>query len=246
MKASASNRAQGRNTVRKRPRSRRPRCRDCPFRAPSGKCVDRTIKSGRCGDWVWYLRGRKQWRHLYVKPKNPRTPRQQHWRARFGAASKKYSHSLTDEQQDACIALGAKLRSRSRLDQSGPLTGQQYAIRRAYAANATERPQNAEKRERALQTKGILVSTPGTHRGSAGVPRGYHRRGMRRAWGYGARRRAGRKALIAVGGGLRAGLRRTAAGTGLPRHIVSQFLQPHLGLGVARRAPVQPPTQVLR
>ena len=67
MKASASNRAQRRNTIHKRPLRRRLRCRDCPFRAPSGKCLDRTIKSGRCGDWVWYLREGKPWRHLYVK-----------------------------------------------------------------------------------------------------------------------------------------------------------------------------------
>ena len=194
MTASAANRSQGRNTVRQRPLPRRPRCRDCPFRAPSGKCLDRTIKSGRCGDWVWYMRGRKQWRHLYVKPKNPRTPRQQHWRARFGDASKKYSHSLTDEQQDACIALGAKLQSRPRLGQSGRLTGQQYAIRQAYAANAVERPRNAGKRGKALQTKGILVSTPGTHRGISRVPRGYHRRGIGWAWGYGARRKVCAKA----------------------------------------------------
>jgi hypothetical protein len=46
------------------------------------------------------------------------------------------------------------------------------AIRREYAANAADPLQNAEKRGRALQTKEILVSTPGTHRGSAGVPRG--------------------------------------------------------------------------
>ena len=155
MKTSSPNRAKGRKTLHKPHLPRRPRCRDCPFRAPSGRCLDRTIKSGRCGDWVWYLRARKQWRHLYVKPRNPRTPRQQHWRARFGAASKKYSHSLTDEQRDACIALGAELRSRPRLGQSGRLTGQQYGIRREYGANAAERPQNAEKRRKALQTKGF-------------------------------------------------------------------------------------------
>ena len=191
MKASASTRSEGRKTVRRRSLPRRPRCRDCPFRAPSGKCLNRTIKSGRCGDWVWYMRGRKQWRRLYVKPKDPRTPEQRHWRARFGVASNKYSQSLTDEQRDAYIALGTKLRSRPRLGQSGPLTGQQYAIRREYAANAKERLRSAEKREKVLPTQGFLRSTSGTHQGAAGVPRGYHRRGMGWASRCGAGSRGG-------------------------------------------------------
>jgi hypothetical protein len=84
------------------------------------------------------MRGRKQYRHLYVKPKDPRTPRQLHWRARFGAASKTYSESMTEEQRAACIAAGAKLHSLPRLAQSGPLTGQQYSIRREYAAKQRE------------------------------------------------------------------------------------------------------------
>jgi hypothetical protein len=66
-----------------------------------------------------------------LKPTYPRTARQQCWRDRFGDASRKYSLLLTDEQ-DACIAKGAKLRSRPRLGQSGPLTGQQYLVRRGH------------------------------------------------------------------------------------------------------------------
>jgi len=153
----------------------RGRCRRCPFRTPSGRCLDPATKSGRCGDWVWYVRGNKQWRHLYVKPQDPRTPKQLHWRARFGAASKKYSHSLTDQQQDTCIAAGAKLRSRLRLRQSGPLTGQQYSIRREYAANAEGKAQNAEKAQKGLQTQGVSRSTSGTHRGISGAPPGHNR-----------------------------------------------------------------------
>jgi hypothetical protein len=53
--------------------------------------------------------GSKQFRRLWLRPRDPRTPSQRYWRARFRAASKAYSESLTDEQQDACIAAGAKL-----------------------------------------------------------------------------------------------------------------------------------------
>ena len=48
-------------------------CRRCPFRAPSGRCLDRAIKSGRCGDWIWFVRHGKQIRRLYVRPRDPRT-----------------------------------------------------------------------------------------------------------------------------------------------------------------------------
>jgi hypothetical protein len=151
-------------------------CRGCPCRAPSGRCLDPTIKSGRCGDWVWYMRGNKQFRHLYIKPQDPRTPKQLRGRARFGAASKKYSDSLTQEQRDACIAAGTKLRSRPRLAQSGPLTGQQYSIRKEYTANAERRAQGAERTTKPLQTLGVLLSTSGLHRSISMVPPGQCRR----------------------------------------------------------------------
>jgi hypothetical protein len=108
-------------------------CRRCPLCAPSGRCLERTIKSGRCGDWIWFVRYGKQMRRPYVRPHEPRTPAQLCSRARLSAASRKYCCSLTEKRQDACIAAGAKLRSRPRLDQSGPLNGQQYSIRRQYA-----------------------------------------------------------------------------------------------------------------
>jgi hypothetical protein len=170
----------GRKAVKGRGLPRRPGCRDCPFRAPSGACLDPRVKSGRCGDWVWYLRGSKQHRHLYGKPNDPRTPKQLYSRDRFGAASKKYSASLTDEQQNACIAAGAKLRSRRRLGQSGPLTGQQYSIRREYAAQAAESAQSAQKSIKALRTQGILRSTSGTHRSTSVTTPGHHRQGTGR------------------------------------------------------------------
>ena len=60
--------------------------------------------------------------------RDPNTPWQQAWRARLAAASKAYDETLTDEQQDACIAAGAKRRTRPRLGQSGQQTGQQYWV----------------------------------------------------------------------------------------------------------------------
>jgi hypothetical protein len=162
-------------------------CRRCPLRGPWGECRAAGLKSGRCGDWVWYLRGRKQCRHLYVKPKDPRTPRQLHWRARFGAASKTYSESMTQEQRDACIAAGAKLQSRRRLAQSGPLTGQQYSIRREYAAKQREgeRPRepklqagtpHAEKCAKGLQTQANSRSTSDPLHGATRLPPEQHHR----------------------------------------------------------------------
>ena len=156
------------------------RCPRCPFCAPSGACLDPRIRSGRCGDWVSTCCRGKQCRHLYKKPRDPRTPSQLHWRARLGAASRKYSEALTDEQQDACIAAGAKRRSRTRLGQSGPLTGQQWWVQSQCAAEAEGAVRNAQTATKALQTKGISLPTWDTHRGISVVPPGHHRRGMRR------------------------------------------------------------------
>jgi len=155
---------------------RRRGCRGCPLRAPSGACRDSAIKSGRCGSWVWYVVGNQQRRRLWAKPRNPRTPRQQHWRRRFGTASRKYNQSLTEEQQDACIAAGAKQRCRPRLGPSGSLTGQQYLVRREYAERAERSMQDAEPAAKGMQTQGISASTPGTHRHIAGITPGHRRR----------------------------------------------------------------------
>jgi hypothetical protein len=143
------------------------RCRRCPYYGPWGQCFDLRLKSGRCGDWVWYLRGGKQRRRLYVKPQDPRTPRQRYWRAKFGAASSKYSHALTQEERRACILAASKLRSRPRLAQSGPLNGQHYSIRRDYSPPAAERPTDTKKRINPLQTKGVSRSTSDRYRTSA-------------------------------------------------------------------------------
>ena len=87
-------------------------------------------KSGRSGEWIYYMRGNKQVRRPYVKPKDPRTPAQLRNRAAFGAAVKAWSEGrgMTQDDQRAWIAAAEKIRSHPRLCQSGPLTGQQYFI----------------------------------------------------------------------------------------------------------------------
>ena len=183
-------------------RRRRPGCRECPFCAPSGKCLDPRVRSGRCGDWVWYvLPGNKQWRRLWVKPRDPKTPSQRHWRKRLGSASRNYSQSLTDEQQDACIAAGAKRRSRPRLGQWGWLTGQQFWVGKECAGKAQRDIQKAETLTKGLQTKGISLPTWDTHRGMSVTPPCQHRRDTGQARKEEGRRknaqRRGLKAAVA-------------------------------------------------
>ncbi len=87
-------------------------------------------KSGRFGAWIYYMRGGKQVRRPYIRPRDPRTPAQVRNRAGFGAAVKAWSESrgMTQDDQRVWIAAAGKIRSRPRLAQSGPLTGQQYFI----------------------------------------------------------------------------------------------------------------------
>jgi len=87
-------------------------------------------KSGRLGPWIYYMRGNKQVRRPWVRPRDPRTPAQLRCRAAFGTAVKAWSEcqGMTQEDQRAWIAVAEKIRSRPRLAQSGPLTGQQYFV----------------------------------------------------------------------------------------------------------------------
>ena len=110
------------------------RCRKC---GPNGECHDPAVKSGRCGDWVWYVWKGHQWRRRYLKPYDPKTPKQLYWRARLAGASKAYNDVLTDEQQDACTAEGAKRRCKPRLGDSGVQTGQQYWVGQAAKQKAS-------------------------------------------------------------------------------------------------------------
>ena len=80
-------------------------------------------------------------RRRYVRPKDPRTPPQLRARAVFGAASRAWSWSqrLTEEQRQGWRAAAAKVQSRPRLAQSGPLTGQQFFVGRSCAGGRIER-----------------------------------------------------------------------------------------------------------
>ena len=148
----------------------RARCRTCPSRAPSGRCLAPGLKSGRCGDYVWYVSGNTQHRRRYVIPKDPRTPEQLLRRARFGAASIKYSRSLTDQERKACIAAGAKLRSRPRLGQWGWLTGQQYLVRKECTlANGQASTRNEEPAVEVQQLQGVTGSTSERYRTTSGA-----------------------------------------------------------------------------
>ena len=86
--------------------------------------------SGRSGPFVYYRLNRKQCWRRYCVPEDPHTAHQQRSRAAFRAASRTWSlHGpLTDQQREAWYADGAKRQSRTRLGQSGPLTGQQNYI----------------------------------------------------------------------------------------------------------------------
>ena len=105
-------------------------------------------KSGRFGAWIYYMRRNKQVRRPYVKPRDPRTPAQLRNRATFRAAVKAWSEcrAMTQDDQLAWIAAAEKIRSRPRLAQSGPLTGQQYFIGVSCA--------------RAQQGQGMLLQPP--------------------------------------------------------------------------------------
>jgi hypothetical protein len=117
----------------RRPWSALPRCRRCGLWKPSGECADTAIKSGRCGDWIWYVFHGKQCKRRYVRPKDPRTLPQLRSRGRLSAASKLYSQALPDQQQVACIAAGKKKRCRRRLGPSGVMTGHQYWVHKERA-----------------------------------------------------------------------------------------------------------------
>jgi len=173
------NRSKLQRAIKRRDKLRRNWCRRCRFCAPSGQCLDPTIRNGRCGDWVYYLLpGNKQRRRRWVRPKDPRTPAQLQNRSRLAAASHKYSAGLTKRQQDACIAAGARRPSRPRLGQAGPLTGQQYLVRKQYATNAATKVQNTKFPAKVPKPQRVTRPTWGTHRDIAGALPG--QRGRRR------------------------------------------------------------------
>ncbi len=155
-------------------------CPRCIFYGPSGECLDPARKSGRCGDWIWGVRNGKPIRRPYVKPHDPRTPAQLRSRARLSAASRKYSYSLTEKQRQGCIAAGAKRKTRPRLYQSGPMTGQQYSISKEYALQKAHG--NAIRTFPAPQVPQpqlLKVTSWDRHRSATRVPPGCHRTNTR-------------------------------------------------------------------
>jgi hypothetical protein len=85
-------------------------------------------KSGRRGDVVFFMIRNRQRERAYVIPKSVRNTATRRTRGAFGALSKAYSTLLTAEQQRAWNAAAAKVLSRPRLGQCGPLTGQEHFV----------------------------------------------------------------------------------------------------------------------
>jgi hypothetical protein len=171
------------------------KCRRCPLRGPTGRCLNPVLRSGPCGDWIWYVRAGKQHRRRYSRPKDPRTLAQLLCRARFKTASRRYSRSLTEEERAVCIAAGAKLRSRSRHAQRGPLTGQQYWIRQDSAhAKVNVKPTKAQTAPQLPQPERVTRSTSEQYRIYTGDTPSMHRLGAVRARkGRGASATTGRR-----------------------------------------------------
>jgi hypothetical protein len=123
--------------------------RDYRFQGQDPMIMPDVPWSGRWGDRVYYMRGGKQCWRRYVVPKDPRTPAQLRQRAALTVASKAWgvSQVLTEDDRGEWRAEGAKVQSRVRLCQSGPLTGHQHFVGR-----------NCAKARIGL---GMLVKAPG-------------------------------------------------------------------------------------
>jgi hypothetical protein len=170
MKAPKPNSSRTQRAIKKRDKLRRNWCRRCRFCAPSGRCLDTTLRSGRCGDWLFYvLPGNKLCCRRWVRPKDPRIPAQLHNRVRFGAASHKYSAALTEQERKACIAAGARRKSRPRLGQSGPLTGQQYSVHKEYAMRAAGKVESTEYPAKVPQPQNVTKPSWEMRRGITGM-----------------------------------------------------------------------------
>ncbi len=96
-------------------------------RAANMKIID-VPQSGNLGTFISVKNRFGQFRRRYVVPRDPRTPAQLGVRSRFGRVSSRW-RVLTDQQRAAWIAFAAEVFSRSRLGQSGPLTGCQLFVK---------------------------------------------------------------------------------------------------------------------
>lgn len=174
------------------------RCRGCPYHTGPGGCANRVVRSGRCGDWVYYLRDGKRCRRRYVKPQDPRTPAQVRVRTVLGEASQAWSYSreLTEADRQAWRAAGARVRSRPRLGLPGVLTGQLQYVGRSCARGrrgaglllgppgwgeekAECRMENAKASVQAAQLQGVTRSTWELHRSITIAAPGYRAGGAR-------------------------------------------------------------------
>ena len=149
-------------------------------------------KSGRWGNWVYYMRGKKQCCRRYVRPRDPRSPAQVHWRAALTAASKAWSHSrtLTQEDRQACRLAGAKVKTRRRLGQGGTQTGQLYFVGRECRRRGAEgRRQEAEGRPTGEASGAVEIRRPAAETQLKAAIRGCDRVCRRTGPGWSGRRR---------------------------------------------------------
>ena len=82
-------------------------------------------KSGRWGNWEYYMRRGKQRCRRHAERKKSRTPAQGQARDAFGGPARAWGKKLTQEQRDAWNAVAKHVWSKPRLGQSGPLHGEQ-------------------------------------------------------------------------------------------------------------------------
>jgi hypothetical protein len=116
-----------------------------PVPVPPG--FETALLSGRFGDWVYYVRNGRQFRRRYVVPTDRRSPGQLRTRANFAGAVKYWSHTaeLTEQDRAAWETTANQIQSRPRLQQSGPLTGQQYFVGQACKGKPRLRPTSARQ-----------------------------------------------------------------------------------------------------
>jgi hypothetical protein len=81
-------------------------------------------QSGKAGLYVSYKGRNGQVRRTFVVPANPRTIYQMQVRSNLTTVGHRFK-TLTTAQQDAWDTAGRRYQTRSRLGQSGPMTGYQ-------------------------------------------------------------------------------------------------------------------------
>jgi hypothetical protein len=86
-------------------------------------------KSGRWGDWEYYMRGKTQCCRRHVERKDPRTPAQRRVRIGLGGVAKAWGAKLTQEQRQAWELVAKQQSSKPRLAQAGRLEGEQLFVR---------------------------------------------------------------------------------------------------------------------